>query len=1092
MKCPNFNGPVLMRKGGMVGPGFQKWGPGGVCIHTSGSAFDVGGPLSTPLESIAFDAPDIIEMVFKACIEADVAVSPYGIEVEISGDGGQTWTPAAVSAVITEPVVTLTLTPGADLGDVARVTYTGPGLAYCDTGEPVQDSTVYVDAPAVLTLNCAGPVYPINAVAFSHLLRASGGWTPFVYSQAVPDLPTGLSLNGATGEISGTTTVVGITSHDFIVTDDESNTAPCTLEMEVVEPLEITLAVLPDAQVAGSYLESITYTGGKSPYVFSIVAGTLPSDFVLQEDGSIGSALVTSQPGDYDFTVGITDESGQLDEQAYTLTVEIALALNCADIHLNHAYVGVPYSQFAQANYGTLPYVFSLESGTLPGDLTLNASTGEVAGSDPATVSQNALTIRVTDDDLDYTECIPTLQVWEVLNITTTSLPDGVLDSAYSEQLAATGGDTPITWTLVSGTLPPGLLLSSSGLISGTCGSTEASYNFTARASSNDGQTDDQLLSIDVSEVAELVLIPLDGDLFPVDPQLDPAVEYTFSRSSTATVVDHEGQVLDCQVDEARFQGANRVFVHDGADHGAGVVGVQYVDYYYSPAERTTALTPSDAGATDYFGYSCALSADGSVLAVGAIYWDGPAGGNQGAVYVFDWNGSAWVERTTALTPSDAGGSDYFGRSCALSADGSVLAVGADTWDGAGGAKQGAVYVFDWNGSAWIERATVITTSDAEANDQFGISCALSTDGSVLAAGALNWDGPAGADQGAVYVFDWNGSAWVERTTALTASDAGASDAFGRSCALSADGSVLASGADAWDGPAGGNQGAVYVFDWSGSVWVERTTALTPSDAGSDDRLSVSCALSADGSVLAVGANLWDGAAGGAQGTAYIFDWNGSAWVERPTALIPSDAKANDQFGISCALSTDGSVLAVGANLWDGAAGADQGAVYVFDDVSLSHTISDGILYLDEAAATNLFLNSDAPVTQTITTPAGNHVCWMTGTGSITLSGGLSGVVTAGSPVTGDPAGVNVVCTLADEVLTAQFATGVAPTSYIPTAGAAVTRDADALSYSNVPTPNETRIVVDDANSDTDDWDGVVDEEGLLANIAVYGPGGRP
>lgn len=507
MKCQNFNGPVLMRKGGMVGPGFQKWGPGGVCIHTSGSAFDVGGPLSTPLESIAFDAPGIIEIVFKSCIEADVAVSPYGIEVEISDDGGQTWTPVAVSAVITEPAVTLTITPGVDLGDVARVTYTGPGLAYCDTGEPVQDFTVYVDAPAVLALNCAGPVYPINAVAFSHLLRASGGWPPLVYSQAVPDLPTGLLLNGTTGEISGTTAVVGVTSHDFLVTDDESNTAPCTLSMEVVEPLEITLAVLPDAQVDGSYLESITYTGGKSPYVFSIVAGTLPSDFVLQEDGSIGTALVTSPPGDYDFTAGITDESGQLDEQAYTLTIEIALSLNCADIHLNHAYVGVPYSQFAQANYGTPPYVYSLEAGTLPGDLTLNASTGEVAGLDPATVSQNALTIRVTDDDLDYTECIPTLQVWEVLNITTTSLPDGVLDSAYSEQLAATGGDTPITWTLVSGTLPPGLSISSSGLISGTCGSTEATYNFTVQASSADGQTDNQALTMDVSDVQGFVFV---------------------------------------------------------------------------------------------------------------------------------------------------------------------------------------------------------------------------------------------------------------------------------------------------------------------------------------------------------------------------------------------------------------------------------------------------------------------------------------------------------------------------------------------------------------------------------------------------------
>jgi len=224
-----------------------------------------------------------------------------------------------------------------------------------------------------------------------------------------------------------------------------------------------------------------------------------------------------------------------------------------------------------------------------------------------------------------------------------------------------------------------------------------------------------------------------------------------------------------------------------------------------------------------------ALSADGSVLAVGAHYWDGPAGSNQGAVYVFDWSGSAWIERTTALTASDAGASDYFGTTVALSADGTVLAVGAFGWDGPGGDDQGAVYVFDWSGSAWVERTTALTASDAGKSDYFGISVALSADGTVLAIGAYSWDGPGGANQGAVYVFDWSGSAWVERTTALTASDAGAYDYFGMYVALSADGSVLAVGAHYWDGPGGSNQGAVYVFDYPKETTTTTTLESTTS-----------------------------------------------------------------------------------------------------------------------------------------------------------------------------------------------------------------------------------------------------------------------
>jgi len=357
--------------------------------------------------------------------------------------------------------------------------------------------------------------------------------------------------------------------------------------------------------------------------------------------------------------------------------------------------------------------------------------------------------------------------------------------------------------------------------------------------------------------------------------------------------------------------------------------------------ERTTALTASDAAANDYYGITTALSGDGAVLAVGAYDWEGASGTDRGAVYIYDWNGSAWVERSTILTASDAADNDGFGRSVALSDDGAILAVGAYEWEGSA-ADQGAVYVFDWGGSSWTERTTALTASDAVASDRFGVSCALSSDGTILAVGSYYRGFGAGTDQGAVYIYDWNGSAWVERSTILTASDAGNNDNFGVGCSLSGDGSILAVGAFAWDGSAGSNQGAVYIFDWNGSSWTERTTALTASDAGASDLFGSSCALSNDGSILAVGALDWDGGAGGSQGAVYVFDWNGSSWDERTTALTPSDAAAGDLYGAGVSLSSDGKTLSVGAYYWEGA-NANQGCVYVHDWIGSTSGSNIGI-----------------------------------------------------------------------------------------------------------------------------------------------------
>ncbi len=149
MKCFGNGGPVLMRKGGMVGPGFQKWGPGGACIHTSGNYFDVGGPGSGPRPDIGTVVdPNTIKLTFTDCLALD-GVDPYGIAVFLSDDNGQSWDSTAVNVSLVSPAMTITVVPAIGIGDLVRVTYTGPGLVDCEDSEPLEDFDVPIDNPQV-------------------------------------------------------------------------------------------------------------------------------------------------------------------------------------------------------------------------------------------------------------------------------------------------------------------------------------------------------------------------------------------------------------------------------------------------------------------------------------------------------------------------------------------------------------------------------------------------------------------------------------------------------------------------------------------------------------------------------------------------------------------------------------------------------------------------------------------------------------------------------------------------------------------------------------------------------------------------------
>jgi hypothetical protein len=213
-----------------------------------------------------------------------------------------------------------------------------------------------------------------------------------------------------------------------------------------------------------------------------------------------------------------------------------------------------------------------------------------------------------------------------------------------------------------------------------------------------------------------------------------------------------------------------------------------------------------------------------------------------GAVYVFTRAGTTWSQQAY-LKASNTGASDVFGHAVSLSADGSTLAVGAMFEESSatgvngnqadnGAINSGAVYVFVRTSTVWSQQA-YIKGSNTGARDRFGHAVSLSADGSTLAVGADEEDSSASGvngnqadngaiDSGAVYVFVRAGSTWSQQAY-LKASNTGASDKFGSAVSLSADGSTLAVGAYGEASSAAGvngNQGdngapfsgAVYVY----------------------------------------------------------------------------------------------------------------------------------------------------------------------------------------------------------------------------------------------------------------------------------------
>ncbi len=357
-------------------------------------------------------------------------------------------------------------------------------------------------------------------------------------------------------------------------------------------------------------------------------------------------------------------------------------------------------------------------------------------------------------------------------------------------------------------------------------------------------------------------------------------------------------------------------------------------------------LLASDRKDFDTLGVSVAISGDTAL--VGANRNDS-VDTDAGAAYVFVRSGTTWTQQAK-LTAADGGANDQFGVSVALSGD--TALIGAIFNDGAG-SDAGAAYVFVRSGTTWTQQAK-LTAADATSNEQLGISVAVSGDTALV--GTTNDNGRSGS----AYVFVRGGTSWTQQAK-LTGSDTAAADQFGISVAVAGDTALVgAFGNDVLANSAG----SAYVFVRSGTSWTQQAELLA-ADGQEGDQFGVSVAVAGDTAL--VGANL-DDDNGTDSGSAYVFVRSGTSWTQQ-AKILAADGQEGDGFGISVGLSGDTAVL--GAST-DGDLGGASGSAYVFGRSGTSWTQQAKLLAADGASA-DFFGNSVALSGSTALVGAPDH-----------------------------------------------------------------------------------------------------------------------
>jgi hypothetical protein len=331
--------------------------------------------------------------------------------------------------------------------------------------------TIAISTPiAPLVVASGNPPSGTVGVAYSTPLSATGGTTPYSWSIISGSLPAGLAISASTGVISGTPTTQGTSDFAAQVEDASGTKAVASFSITINaagSSLALALTTLPGAIVGVPYTATIGVSGGTAPYTCLQTGGTLPPGLTLAANCVVSGIPTTAGP--YTMQVKATDAGSPAETISGPESITVAAAPVLVLGNPPGATVNIPYTGTIGVTGGTTPYTCLLITGPLPAGLTLGSNC--VITGTPTTAGSYPVTVKATDTSTPVrttTSVVTVVVAPAPLTLTLATLPGATVGIPYSATIGVSGGTAPYACQQVGGTLPPGLSLGASCIVSGT------------------------------------------------------------------------------------------------------------------------------------------------------------------------------------------------------------------------------------------------------------------------------------------------------------------------------------------------------------------------------------------------------------------------------------------------------------------------------------------------------------------------------------------------------------------------------------------------------------------------------------------------
>jgi formylglycine-generating enzyme required for sulfatase activity len=374
----------------------------------------------------------------------------------------------------------------------------------------VQAYGMSVSGPAAISVQQYQAISPAT-------YSVSGGVAPYSWS-TVPALPAALSINAATGVISGNLSAAGGNYSVAVTVKDKGNQTASqnvTLTVASGQTLDwVTQPALPSGKVATTYNATLTVSGGKSPYSFATQNGSAPLPGGMTLNASTGRLSgIPTTAGNFSFTITAKDSASPVNtiERTFTLAIEsYGMSVSGPTAIAGTRYQSITPRQFSAIG-GKAPYTWSATS--LPLSLQLNSTTGILSGNVTTAGGNYTATIKVVDDNKQSVtqNCTIFITDLPVSWITSATLPSAKVSVSYADgNLTATGGKPPYTFSIKAGSTLPGNLTLTSNKIIGTP-TTAGTYTFTLNVSDSQSpqQSAERVFNLVVeSNFTDMVSVP--------------------------------------------------------------------------------------------------------------------------------------------------------------------------------------------------------------------------------------------------------------------------------------------------------------------------------------------------------------------------------------------------------------------------------------------------------------------------------------------------------------------------------------------------------------------------------------------------------